>query len=337
MPMPSAHARTRDLIVIGCSAGGVEALPRLLAQLPAELEAAIAVVQHLGSAERPYLVEILCRSSGLPVGWAEQGQPLEYGRVFVAPPDVHMLFSEQALRLSRGPRENHSRPSIDKLFRSAAAVHDSRVIAILLTGMLYDGVAGLRAIQDSGGMAIVQDPEEAAFPELPRNALRALAPDQVLKLDEIGPVLCSLIGTPAPARKVPIAVALEAELDRQGATDPTTLDELGPQSSIACPDCHGPMWRLGGEQQRRFRCALGHVAGARELVDDSESQVETALWGALQALNDRAHTLKVLGDDADEVGPGEEASAYLEHAREARRQADRMRQFMLELSRAWPR
>ena len=141
--------RTRDVVVIGTSAGGVEALPRLLAQLPASLPASLFIVQHLSPTHNPYLVEILKRDSPLPVSWAEQGEPIERGHVYVAPPDVHLLFADDHLQLSRAVRENHARPSIDRLFRSAAAQLGGRVIGVLLTGMLYDGVAGLRAIREA--------------------------------------------------------------------------------------------------------------------------------------------------------------------------------------------
>lgn len=324
---------TRDVVVIGCSAGGVEALPRLLQQLPATFPATIAIVQHMAATENPYLVQILARSSSLPVGWAEQGQRMERGKVYVGPPDVHLLFSDDYFRLARGPRENHARPSIDKLFRSAAATHGSRVIGVLLTGMLDDGVSGLRAIQASGGLAIVQDPADAAFPELPRQALLALEPERTLPIDGIAQALQAYVVQPVAVSGIPTAIAFEAELDRSGPVDADRLRELGMQTPIACPDCHGPLWQIGDEQQRRFRCYLGHVASARQLVDDSAAQVEGALWSALRALNDRAHTLEVLAADADKIGNTPSAETYTVRAREARAQAELMRRFMLDLSR----
>src|SRR5262249_57367245 len=130
------------MVVIGCSAGGVDALPRILQLPPRDLQAAIFIVQHMAPTAERYLVNILARSSALPVGWAEQGARIRRGCVVVAPPDVHLMFADEHITLTKAARENHARPSIDKLFRSAAAVHGSRVIAVLLTGMLDDGVAG---------------------------------------------------------------------------------------------------------------------------------------------------------------------------------------------------
>ena len=188
----------RDTVVIGCSVGGTEALPRLLLHLPADLPAAVLIVQHLSATSTSYLVDILRRSSQLAVQWAEHGTRIEHGRVLVAPPAVHMVLQGDHVQLSQSAPENYSRPSIDKLFRSAAANRGSRVIGVLLTGMLHDGVAGLGAIQEAGGVAIVQDPTDAAYPQLPAAAVRAIRPDRVLPLETIGGAIIDLVGGPAP-------------------------------------------------------------------------------------------------------------------------------------------
>ena len=192
MSAPGTH--TRDTIVIGCSAGGTEALPRLLLQLPADLPATVLIVQHLAATSTPYLVDILTPRSRLAVRWAEHGTRIVRGRVLVAPPAVHLVLEHDHVQLLHAARENHSRPSIDKFFRSAAATRGTRVIGVLLTGMLYDGVDGVRAIQQSGGMTIVQDPADAAFPDLPAAALRAFQPDHVLPIDAIGGAILGLVG-----------------------------------------------------------------------------------------------------------------------------------------------
>jgi two-component system, chemotaxis family, protein-glutamate methylesterase/glutaminase len=328
-----AAGRTRDIVVIGCSAGGVEALPRILVQLPATLPASVFIVQHLSPAHNPYLVEILRRDSQLPVAWAEQGDPVVRGKVYVAPPDVHLLFNDDHLRLSRGARENHSRPSIDKLFRSAAALHGSRVIGVLLTGMLDDGVAGLRAIRDAGGVVIVQDPDDAAFPDLPSRALLAVAPDRTLPVDGIGGALIALTREQVEPVAVPQHLALEAAIDRAGPVSPGKLSALGTQTPVACPDCNGPTWLLGDEHSRRYRCYLGHVTSARELLDGNAEQLEEALWSAVRALNERASTLEVLATDAERIGNGLASEGYVTRAREARQHADLARQFMIDLIR----
>jgi len=215
--MTEAPGPVRDLIVIGCSAGGVDALPRILQQLPADVPAAILIVQHLAPTGTHYLAGILERRCRLPVAWADQGARIERGRVLVGPQDLHLLCADGHVCLTKDARENHARPSIDKLFRSAAAVYGSRAIGVLLTGMLDDGVAGLRAIRDAGGIVIVQDPRDAAYPELPSRALQAIEPDRTLALDHIGGALVALAGQPVVVSAVPQDVAVEPELDRRTA------------------------------------------------------------------------------------------------------------------------
>jgi two-component system chemotaxis response regulator CheB len=182
------HVR-RELIVIGTSAGGVDALPRLIGALPRDFPAPIVVVQHLAQQPQPMLVSIIQRHAQLPISWVDQGDKLVPGRVYVAPPGVHLVFTDHHLQLVGGPRENHVRPSIDRLMRSAAERHGARTVGVLLTGMLDDGVAGMIALQAAGGYTIVQDPLDAAYPELPTRALQAMQPDAVLRVAEIADVL----------------------------------------------------------------------------------------------------------------------------------------------------
>lgn len=321
----------RSVVVIGCSAGGVEALPKLLHAMPDELPASITIVQHMAASETPYLVDILRRSSALPIAWAEQGTRLVPGHVYVGPPGVHTLIANGHLSLVRGPRENHARPSINKLFRSAAAHHHNEVVAVLLTGMLDDGVAGLRAVRDSGGAVIVQDPEDAAFPDLPANALLVLRADRVLPLLGIPSALVGLCGGHAPATSTPEAVMLEAELDRIGQVTPSTLSRLGDQTQLACAECKGPTWVLGHEGSRYFRCYQGHVSSARDLLVHQTAELEAALWSAVRALSERAATLELLAADSTRVERMGIAEAYAERAAEARKQAELARTFVLDI------
>jgi len=302
--MSSDH---HDLVVIGCSAGGVQALPRILRQLPSDLDAAVFIVQHLAATGAPHLARTLQRSAQLPVAWAEQGARIERRRITIAPADVHMTVGDDHVQLSRGPRENHARPSIDKLFRSAAAAHGSRVIAVLLTGMLDDGVAGLRAVRAAGGSVIVQDPLDAAFPELPTRALQVLELDRTLPIDAIGAAIVDRVGQRV---EVAQAEALEVELERQDAVSPEAMASLAAQS-----------------------CYLGRVATARELLVASSLEIEPALWSAVRALDDRVTTLETLAADAANVGNGHSAEAFASRARETRHQLEILRQFMTDLGR----
>jgi two-component system chemotaxis response regulator CheB len=325
--------RTRDIVMIGSSAGGVEALPRVLQQLPKDFPASVFVIQHLAPTGRPYLADILARSSPLPVSWAEQGDKIHRGRVYVAPPDTHLLFTDDHIALNRGARENFSRPSIDKAFRSAASVHGNRTIGVLLTGMLDDGVSGLRAIRQAGGIVVVQDPEDAAFPELPSRALEAVTPDHLLPLVNIPQILRARVSDEVSPQTVPQGIALEAAIDRIAHATPQELARLGPQSAIMCPECSGPMWELGDAAQRRYRCYLGHAVTASQVLEHSANEVEQALWSAVRALEERAMTLQTLANDAGKAGNHQVLQLYSQRAKEAQKQADLARSFMFDLMR----
>lgn len=182
-----------DTIVIGASAGGVEALKHLAGALPADLPAAIFIVVHFPPDSMSMLPAILNRYGPLPAYTAQNNEPIRPGRIYVAPPDYHLLVRDGVMQVYRGPRENHTRPAIDPLFRSAAQACGRRVVGVLLSGMLNDGTAGLIEIKRQGGLAIVQDPEDALFPDMPRSAVKNVAVDYVLPLARIATVLTGLV------------------------------------------------------------------------------------------------------------------------------------------------
>jgi two-component system chemotaxis response regulator CheB len=319
----------RDIVVIGASAGGVSALPQVLQPLPENLAASVFIVQHQAPSRDPQLVNILRRTSSLDVRWAEQGERFEPGCVYLAPPDVHLSFTGDHLSLTGGPRENYARPSIDRLFRSAAATHASRTIGVILTGMMEDGVAGALAIREAGGRTIVQDPLEAAFPELPSKALATFTPDFKLPLDQIPPALLELVGEEAVAAVVPRHVQLENALESKVAA-PAELDELGVRTPTRCPECGGALWWIGSPNAPRWRCYLGHVATPHELLVRSNDELERALWFAVRALNDHAIALDALGASARATG-APDAGQYEDRARDTRLQAEVARKFVVEL------
>lgn len=333
MAVPAIASARRDLVVIGTSAGGTEALPRLVGQLPASFAASIVIVMHLGSREDAHLVHILQRATALPVSWAEQGGRLEHGHVYVAPPDSHLSIYDEHLRLSNGPRENFARPSIDRLFRSAAATHGARTIGILLTGMLGDGVNGLLAIRDSGGRTIVQDPIEAQFSELPSRALESMQPDATLRIDAMGSALLDMTDELAVVSEPPPEVALEAEIDRLEIVSPRELDQIGQRVQQMCPECGGPLWEVGQGPHKHWRCYLGHVLSARDLMAKSSENVEAALWNAIRALHERAATWESLARDAKANRIDRIANDYAARAMETREQAELARRFMLDVLR----
>lgn len=320
----------RDLIAIGTSAGGVEALPVVIGALPGDLAAAVLVVQHMMAGSGGHLVDIVQRRSALPVAWAEQGARITPGRVYFAPPDAHLMVVDDHMRLEAGPRENHARPSIDRLFRSVAAHYGSRSIGVVMTGMLDDGVVGLSAIRACGGAAVVQDPQTAAFPDMPAAALSRAGADRTVALEQIAPALVELVAQPAPDMQVPERVIIESDLDR-GPASPAVLDALGAQTAFSCPDCRGPMWQVGDGGARHYRCYLGHAATGREILARTGGDIEGALWLAVRALHERASILDQLSIEADTAGNRIAAADFAARARTGHDSAETARRFLLDL------
>lgn len=183
---------SRDIIVIGASAGGIEALKNLLSHVPGDLNAAVFIVLHMLPTARGLLPRILDGSASLPVIQARDGESFQPRQVYVAAPDFHMMLDQDKIRLWRGPKENNHRPSINVLFRSAAVALRERVAGVVLSGMLDDGTAGLWWIKEYGGVAIVQDPHTAAFPDMPSSAMHYVQPDFILEPAAIGNQLARL-------------------------------------------------------------------------------------------------------------------------------------------------
>lgn len=249
--------RNRSIIVVGASAGGVEALKRLATYLPPDLTAAVFVVLHVG--QTSYLPEILDRAGPLRATKAESGEQFERGRIYVASPGFHLLLHDDHMLLRRGPRENLARPAIDPLFRSAACSYGARVIGVLLSGSLSDGTSGLRAIKAVGGVTVIQDPQDAAVPDMVRSAQRHVQIDHCVPIAGMGDLLARLASEPAgETLPVPPGVRLEAAVAAQEHSAMSNEDRLGDLSVFVCPECHGPLWEIEDGDMLRFRCHTGH-------------------------------------------------------------------------------
>ncbi|WP_433271960.1 chemotaxis protein CheB [Actinosynnema sp. CS-041913] len=290
---------TRDLIVVGASAGGVEALRAFVAGLPEDLAAAVAVVLHLPAGGTSALPAILQRSGRLPAVSAKHGMPLRPGRIHVAPADHHLLVVEGAVHLSHGPTENGHRPAVDALFRSAAADRGAGVIGVVLSGALDDGAAGMVAIANRGGLTIVQDPEEALYAGMPSAALRHVSVDHVLPAGKMGAVLRDAVGVEVPdgddsSRMLRLEAAFAAN---DGGADPREVNELGRPSDFSCPDCQGTLVELEVDGSR-FRCQVGHGWTAEALLDAQGVTLEKALWTALRTLEEKANLARRMCADA---------------------------------------
>jgi two-component system chemotaxis response regulator CheB len=294
-----------DLVVVGASAGGVEALIGLVKRLPADLPAAVCVVVHVPADNPGVLPRILDRAGPLPAAHARDGEPLRPGRIYVAAPDRHLLVHEGHLRVVHGPRENNHRPAVDPLFRSAARAYGPRVVGVVLSGSLDDGTAGLHAVKRRGGVAVVQDPAEALFPGMPQHALANVAVDHVLPLADLAPLLVRLAHSEAPDPGVN-DMADDMDLETHMAEmDPAALGgtgRLGPPSGFSCPDCGGSLFELHDGQLLRYRCRVGHAYSPESLAAGQSAAVEEALWVAFRALEERAALLRRMARRMQEAG-----------------------------------
>lgn len=181
----------RDIIVIGASAGGVPALQQIFAAFPAHIPAIVGVVLHRGPQPNA-LGYVLGRRSTLTVVEPNHGTALKPGLIYLAPADHHLLFERGKVIVQRGPREHSTRPAVDPLFRSAAESYGRRVVGLQLTGCGEDGVSGLIAITEAGGLTLAQDPEEAYMPYMPLNAIRHDDVAGLVSLKDVGSILTSL-------------------------------------------------------------------------------------------------------------------------------------------------
>ena len=275
------------LVVIGASAGGVRALQVLAAQLDPGFAAPLLVVQHVGS-HPSMLPALLARSGPLPAAHAQDGVRLEPGRIYVAPPDRHMVVDGDLIRVNHGPREHHTRPAVDPLFRSAAVSFGPAAVGVVLTGFLDDGTAGLQAIKRCGGRAVVQDPDDAEAPSMPLSALRYVEVDHCVPLSTMGALLASLVAADPPARIARVPELIEREhailLGKGEPMAHTTA--IGSPSVFACPDCYGTLFQIDGEPPR-FRCHTGHAFSLRSLHHAQAEATDEALWSALRALQEK--------------------------------------------------
>ncbi|HEX9329418.1 MAG TPA: chemotaxis protein CheB [Reyranella sp.] len=285
--MATATSATRDIIVIGGSGGGLEALRALVKDFEPDLPAAVFVVLHVGA--KSHLVPILAKAGPLPVLPAASGQRFERGRIHVGVPGFHLLLHDGHMLLRRGPRENLARPAIDPLFRSAAASFGGRVIGVVLSGALADGTAGLRAIRRCGGLAVVQDPADALVPSMPLSALCHIDVDHVCRADDMARLLARLVRQPpGPTPEIPFDVRVEAAIAAQELADMRTNDMLGRPSRFTCPECHGALWEVEDGSMLHFRCHVGHAFTVDTVLASQGEEIDRLLGTLLRSHQERA-------------------------------------------------
>lgn len=316
----------RDIVVVGGSAGGVEAAISFCRHLPAELPAAVFIVIHLAGDRESVLAELL-NDSSLPVSVAEDGAEIHLEHVYVAPPDFHLLVSRDHMRVVPGPRYNRVRPAIDPLFHSATRVFGPRVVGVVLSGTLDDGVAGLAAIHRRGGIAIVQDPATAQFTEMPMTALSQVRVDYRLPPEDMGAVLEQLARAPIDDTMPPAEKRLDAEFSNLVGTK-IDMSDIGKPSVFACPDCNGVLWEVDEGGILHFHCRIGHGYSGASLLADQDKAVEDSLWAALRALEENIHMRRKL---ADKMGHFAGLNAGIRgRLEESERHAQRLRELLYE-------
>jgi two-component system, chemotaxis family, protein-glutamate methylesterase/glutaminase len=324
----------RDVVVVGASAGGVEALREVVAGLPVDFPAAVLVVLHVPPAGRSALPQILTRAGKLPARHASGGEPLKPGTIVVAPPDRHLIVYDHATTVTRGPKENGHRPAVDVLFRTAARSLGPRVVSVILSGALDDGAAGMAAVKSRGGIGIAQDPGDALNGSMPRSAIAAGGTDHVLPVAQIPSQLITTIGAAVvetghrESGLIEVEAAM-AELEEAALIDP---DRPGQPAGLTCPDCHGSLFEIGEGQLIRFRCRVGHAWSPASLVAQQSSSHESALWMALRSLQEKAALSRNLGQRAADRGHRLTGDVFFRQADDALKAAGLVRDLIEGIS-----
>jgi two-component system chemotaxis response regulator CheB len=320
------------VVVVGASAGGVEALTTLAGGLPEDLDAAVCVVLHLPANADSRLAEIVSRAGPLPAVQAGGGEQLMRGQIYVAPPDRHLMVRDRHALVVRGPHENGLRPSIDVLFRSAAVSYGNRAVAVVLSGARDDGVSGASAVGTRGGCVFVQEPADSLFATLPAQTVSRDHPDRVLPAGQLAQAVRAAVQRLSEEAEVSENGDEEMRLETEYATlaaDALERDTPAGRSSVyACPACGGVLWELDDGEAPRYRCRVGHAYSAEGALDAQGESVETALWTALRALKERAQLSERLANRVGAAGAKQSQARFEELAREARAQADVIRRVL---------
>jgi two-component system chemotaxis response regulator CheB len=319
----------RNIVVLGASAGGLEALDVLVGQLATDLPASIFIVQHMSAhnSGEP-LLRRLTRHKAFKPKLAEDGDRFKPGRIYIAPPDSHLLVKKDRMLVTKGARENRHRPGIDPLFRSAAVAHGARVVGVVLTGMLDDGTAGLMAISRCGGVTVVQDPEDATYSGMPVNALNNVDVDFCVPVAEMGALLTKLVHQPhGRSKAVPADIRTEAVIAERVLSDVSQVNGLGDQVPYNCPGCGGVLWEMRTPGQKRYRCHTGHSYTRPALLASQSEKIEEMLWISLRMFEERKNLLTSMA----KASRGSTArNASRRRAQETQGYIDRIRGMLVE-------
>ena len=318
----------RNIIVIGASAGGFEALKKFVNDLPPDLDASIFIVWHMSPDVRGVLPDVLNRFNTIKAANAYDKESIKPNRIYVAPPDHHLIIEEGRVRVTRGPKENRFRPAVDPLFRSAAYVYGDRVIGIILSGALDDGTAGLWRIKANGGITVVQDPADAEVPSMPENALREVKVDYCVPVAELAGLVVKLSSEEINSNKdvmkdektkIEINIAAEKNALQLGSLN------IGVLSPYTCPECHGVLSKIMDGNIIRFRCHTGHAYSADTLLVSLTEGIEDSLYSAIRGMDENILLLNHIGDHYAEANQPKLAAVYFKKAKETEERSDLIR------------
>ena len=320
------------IIVIGASAGGFEALKKIVKELPADFNAPLFIVWHMSPDIRGILPQVLNRVNSIYAAHAYDREEIKSNRIYVAPPDYHLLLEEGTVRVTHGPKENRFRPAVDPLFRSAAYAYGSRVIGVILSGALDDGTAGLWTVKHYGGTAIVQDPMDAEVPSMPQNALREVAVDHVVLAREIAGLLVRL-STEKQHQNNEAMKDEKTKKEIEIAAEENVLEgvmHLGELSPFTCPECNGVLTRISDGHLSRFRCHTGHAYSADTSIADLTENIEDSLYNAIRGIDESVMLLNHIGDHLAEINQPKLAALYFKKAKEAQGRSELVRKAVLD-------
>jgi two-component system chemotaxis response regulator CheB len=325
----------KKIIVIWASAGGIKAVTQLVSTLPAELPVAVLIVLHMSKhSQADVIVNQMQKLTAYKCLVAHNDLDIQAGHIYLAPADQHLLLKPGKIRLHFGPHENRWRPSVDVLFRSAAASYSSRVIGVVLSGLLDDGTSGMSAIKRSGGICIVQEPSEAEYSEMPLNVINNVPVDYQVLIQDMGYIIADVLSKPVVDVSIPDDVKLEADITERLVSDITELEKLGIHSNYVCPDCGGGLWEVEDGNHKRYRCHTGHVYTALALLQTQGEQMEESVWVSIRMLEERRNLLLTLSGRGKE-GNGM-ADDYHRRADELKSHIERLKSLLMSLNKTEP-
>jgi two-component system, chemotaxis family, protein-glutamate methylesterase/glutaminase len=329
-------AKKTSILVIGTSAGGNFQLPELIKQLTPDMNITVLIVMHLSKGSiGEMLVSRLKKFTSYPCKIPTHGEVLKTRHIYFAKPDHHLMIKGRKILVGRGPMENRYRPSIDTLFRSAAATHGPNVIGIILTGMLEDGASGMLAIRRAGGVCIIQDPNEAQYPDMPQAVLNQLKPDFSVPVSEMGQTLSTVLRATSRRKTssvIPADIIKEAEIAERVQINIDALKEIGENSLFSCPDCGGGLWEKKANGHSHYRCHVGHAFTSEGLLNGMETSTESALWTALRILEERKNLLRKIGAKEKNNGNRKLAVTYDKRAVELEQQIEQLKKVLFNTS-----